>query len=511
MRTFAQKSSAPQQTLSNKSTIPGRTHLGHGRDMSSGLHLQRTIGNHAVLRLPQTNAGEPEVTSSALAPPRFAYDFSRIPIHPDSRTTIRPKLRVNTTANVDVQQGDGIAEQVMRVATSGSPSTIPYRNEMEFSFGADLSRVNAYFGRDDPMNRLNAHAATSGERVAFSGFSPDKKRVAHELTHILQQRRGGTMQPKSQLSGVDDAPEREAESVAARAAAGEHVIVSAAASSGIHRDIKDKNLEVPLGHFEIDMTKIESKGFSAGETGTISFTPNDKAPDSKSIRLSQARKTFDVDAKAEFDWSKDDPGDAKKKSNLNKMQTTASDKTHITAKGETLNTIAQQHYGEPSRFADVFAANKATLAPTMKVADGDKSLPEKLSLTIPTAILGGFAIDHLPAKFKIRTAKTDPVVPQDYVLPEEVGKNSNQHGSKAGKKVVPAMLFDDPHSGYHLQYTFETVARSDDAKIHYGTLHWSFDADPDKGVTKETHRVAPGVSDTFRAALGEFNKFYKNP
>ncbi len=510
MRTFAQKSSAPQQTLSNKSTIPGRTHLGHSRDMSSSLHLQRTIGNQAALRLPQTIAGEPEVTSSALAPPRFAYDFSRIPIHPDSRTTIRPKLRVNTTANVDVQQGDGIAEQVMRGATSGSPSTIPYRNEMESSFGADFSRVNAYFGRDDPMNRLNAHAATSGERVAFSGFSPDKKRVAHELTHIVQQRRGGTVQPKSQLSGVDDAAEREAESVAARAAAGERVIVSAAASSGIHRDIKDKNLGVPLGNFEIDMT-ADSNGFSAGETGTISFTPNDKAPDSKSIRLSQAVKQFDVDANADFDQSKDDLSGDQKKSNLNKMQTTASDKTHVTAKGETLNTIAQQHYGEPSRFADVFTANKATLAPTMKVPDGDKSLPEKLSLTIPRAILGGFAIDHRPAKYKIRTAKTDPVVPQDYVLPEEVRKNSNQHGSKAGKNKVPAILSDTPHTGHHFQYTFETVARSDDPKIHYGTLHWSFDADPDKGVTKETHRVAPGVSDTFRGALDEFNKFYKNP
>jgi len=399
-------------------------------------------------------------------------------------------------------------------ATSGSPSSIPYRNEMEYSFGENFSGVSAYLGRGETMNRLNALAATSGEHVAFGSFFPDKKLVAHELTHVVQQRRGGGVQLKSQLSGIDDAAEREADSVAVRAAAGERVIVSAAPRSAIHRDIKDKNLKVPLGHFEIDMTKVESKNFYAGETGTISFTPNDKAPDSKSIRLSQAARTFDVDAKAEVDWSKGDYGNIRKKANLNKMQTTSGDPTHVTAKGETLKTIAEQHYGEPSRFVEVFNANKKTLAPTMKAADGDKSLPEMLKLIIPKAVVGGFFIDHATEKAKVRTAKADPEVPQDYIWPsEQVTKGLRQHGSKAGKTIEPAILDDAPGQGSsHVQYTFETVARSDDAGIHYGTLHWGFDSDGAAGkVTKETHRVAPGVSDTYRAALGEFNKFYKNP
>jgi hypothetical protein len=51
-----------------------------------------------------------------------------------------------------------------------------------------------------------------------------------------------------------------------------------------------------------------------------------------------------------------------------------------------------------------------------------------------------------------------------------------------------------------------------DTGTHYGTVHWTFDADGKAGkVTKEAYRVAPGVSDTYRAALGEFDKFYKNP
>ena len=56
------------------------------------------------------------------------------------------------------------------------------------------------------------------------------------------------------------------------------------------------------------------------------------------------------------------------------------------------------------------------------------------------------------------------------------------------------------------------MARSEDAGIYYGAVHWSFDADGPAGkVTKESHKVVPGVSDTFRAALDEFTKFYKNP
>jgi hypothetical protein len=245
-----------------------------------------------------------------------------------------------------------------------------------------------------------------------------------------------------------------------------------------------------------------------GEVGNISFTPNDKAPDSKSIRLSQAAKTFDVDKKADFTFQQ--------KVTLNKIRTTDADGSHTTIKGETLKKIAQQHYGEPSRFAEIFAANKAALAPTMKTADGDMSLPDKLTLTIPKAVAGGLFIDHLPTdpKAKVRTAKTDPVVPQDYVWPGEEVAGKNQHGSKAGKTIVPAFLDVKPKAQgtQHLHYTFETVARSDDAGAHYGTLHWSFDADgPEGKVTQEAHRVAPGVSDTYRAALVEFNKFYKNP
>ena len=421
-----------------------------------------------------------------------------------------------TTGNQGIQRLLTLQHSVLTrdfgQATSGSPTQIPYRKEMEAAFGEDFSDVKSYLGRGSYLESLNAHAATSGERVAFAGSSPDKKQVAHELAHVVQQRRSGDPQVKSPLSQVDDASEQEAERVSASAAAGERVSVSAASRSVIHRDIKDKNLPVPLGHFEIDMAKVESKGFRAGEEGSITFYPNDKAPDCKSIRFVQAARAFDMDTKKESDWSKYDYAGLDKLANLNKMQTSASDHTHVTGSGETLKSIAETHYGDSSRFAEIFSANKKTLAPTMKTADGDKSLPENLSLTIPKAVVGGFFIDHSTKKFSPRTAKTDPLVPPDYMLPYEKIKDVRQHGSKAGKAIVPAIMTDGPGGPDHTLYTFETAARCDDTGDIYGTIHWSFEGNADAGkVTKETHRVAPGVSDTFRAALTEFDKFYKNP
>ena len=72
MRTFVQKPKAPQQATPTKATIPGRAHFGHIQEVSSILHLQRTIGNQAVQRMLQTHAEEPEARSTAAASPRFA-------------------------------------------------------------------------------------------------------------------------------------------------------------------------------------------------------------------------------------------------------------------------------------------------------------------------------------------------------------------------------------------------------------------------------------------------------
>lgn len=120
-------------------------------------------------------------------------------------------------------------------ATSGAGSEIPYRAEMEGAFGEDFGGVRSHVGQRDAMDSLGAHAAASGESVAFGSASPDKHTVAHELTHVVQHRRGASgTHGKGGLTSPGDSSEVEAERVAGAVVAGERVQVAGGASDGIH-------------------------------------------------------------------------------------------------------------------------------------------------------------------------------------------------------------------------------------------------------------------------------------
>ena len=79
MRTFVEKPKATQQT-----TLAKRAHLGQSHDVSSILHLQRTIGNQAVQRMLRTNTEDSKGDSIATIA-RFGNDFSTIPVVPPDR------------------------------------------------------------------------------------------------------------------------------------------------------------------------------------------------------------------------------------------------------------------------------------------------------------------------------------------------------------------------------------------------------------------------------------------
>src|SRR3954470_15346745 len=184
------------------------------------------------------------------------------------------------------------AGDAFAAATSGPAAEVPFRRDMERSFGEDFSGVHAHVGGPAlaGLDALGANAAARGDTIAFGTATPDRALVAHELTHVVQQRRHGIggVQGKATLSQPGDRAEAEADDVARRVVAGEQVTVNAAPSGAIHRDIKEPHAKVPLGEFAIDMKKFEgSPGDIVGETGTVKFTPGAKAPDSTSIRLTQ--------------------------------------------------------------------------------------------------------------------------------------------------------------------------------------------------------------------------------
>jgi hypothetical protein len=130
----------------------------------------------------------------------------------------------------EASPGDSFAR-----ATSGGASDLPFRDEMEQSFGIDLSNVQAHLGQAAPMKDLCAKAATQGEQIAFASGAPDRELVAHEVAHVVQNRRGGSG-GRAQVSSPGDASEVEAEALAAKASSGEAVSVGGERTSGIQRE-----------------------------------------------------------------------------------------------------------------------------------------------------------------------------------------------------------------------------------------------------------------------------------
>jgi Novel toxin 11/Domain of unknown function (DUF4157) len=124
--------------------------------------------------------------------------------------------------------GEGTGESpVKRVVGSGGgrPVDAAWRKHMESHLGEDLSSVRVHTGSDASASAesIGAKAYTVGEHVVLGGSAdatnPGIQRIlAHELTHVVQQRNGpvdGTPAPGGiRLSDPSDRFEREAERTA---------------------------------------------------------------------------------------------------------------------------------------------------------------------------------------------------------------------------------------------------------------------------------------------------------
>ncbi|WTU46571.1 DUF4157 domain-containing protein [Streptomyces sp. NBC_00057] len=152
------------------------------------MDLQRTIGNAAVARMVEEEAGY-----SA---------FGQENPQPVQRSTVHTVLR-----------------------SPGRRLDEPVRTEMEARLGSDFSDVRVH---DDSAARasaadVGARAYTSGNHVVIGAGGADLHTLAHELTHVIQQRKGpvaGTDNGDGlKVSDPSDRFEREAEANARRAMA----------------------------------------------------------------------------------------------------------------------------------------------------------------------------------------------------------------------------------------------------------------------------------------------------
>ncbi|MFJ8477599.1 DUF4157 domain-containing protein [Kitasatospora sp. NPDC094011] len=114
--------------------------------------------------------------------------------------------------------------QVLR--SPGRPLADGVRTEMEARLGADFSNVRVHDGPAAARSaaEMSARAYTSGEHVVIGHGGGDKHTLAHELTHVIQQRSGpvsGTDHGNGlSVSDPGDRFERAAEANAVRALSG---------------------------------------------------------------------------------------------------------------------------------------------------------------------------------------------------------------------------------------------------------------------------------------------------
>ncbi len=190
---------------------------------------------------PSAEHGGEEQTQSGISPQMFARVVQRR----------RSQQQLERAAESEPQAP---GEQLAR-ATSGAPSELPHKKELERSFGEKLDGVQAYTGRGDELASLGARAAAGNGKVAFREAQPDRHTVAHEVSHVLQARRGGAS--SQEVSRPGDAGEHEAHRAADAAASGGRAEIRGAAPAQVSL-ILDEEVEKILDEFDADAKKRQS-------------------------------------------------------------------------------------------------------------------------------------------------------------------------------------------------------------------------------------------------------------
>ncbi|HEY6477264.1 MAG TPA: DUF4157 domain-containing protein [Polyangia bacterium] len=144
----------------------------------------------------------------------------------------------------------------------GQPLPVPVRARMEEAFGTDFSGVRLHTG-PEAARVARAHAAravTEGENLAFAdgqlvpGTPLGERRLAHELAHVVQQRRGGAA-PSPFPGG---ALERDADRAAETVMAGRSPRVERASAPGPAREMITKNLSaLSLQELQDELARVQ--------------------------------------------------------------------------------------------------------------------------------------------------------------------------------------------------------------------------------------------------------------
>ncbi len=198
----------PKAQVTPRKSVTGSRPSGWGGGTGASYQVVQDIPQ--VPGTPLDTSGEASFGPSARAD--HAFDFTRIPISSSGETAA---VRAAEAAASEEWHG-------------GRPLDRSTRDYFEPRFGADFSYVRIH---DDGVAHrsaalLHAEAFTRGEHVSFGQgrYSPctteGRILLAHELTHVVQERRGSAtgLQLRSRVAAPSDAAEQEADAIARGAA-----------------------------------------------------------------------------------------------------------------------------------------------------------------------------------------------------------------------------------------------------------------------------------------------------
>jgi hypothetical protein len=204
--------------------------------------------------------------SQAAGATRHTVDAS----HARSAASAREPRRSQRTG--DTVTPAPVSNQAMgRALGSGTPLEPAVRAEMEARFGESFADVRIH---DDAAAhrsaaQLDAKAYTRGTDVAFSEgrYAPDapdgRHLLAHELAHVVQQRRGGPAPELSPSARHEAAADQAATQVAAGASG---VSVSGATGVGVAREVDDEKKKAG------STSPFSSQGLPLGDASRV-LTP----------------------------------------------------------------------------------------------------------------------------------------------------------------------------------------------------------------------------------------------
>jgi hypothetical protein len=356
---------------------------------------------------------------------------------------------------------------------SASPLEPTFRRGLEQHLGHDLSSVRIHQGpaTDRAADHLGARAYTLGNSIylgseALSLSSSERARLlAHEAVHTVQQG-GATVAPQAGLavSSPHDAAEREAEQIAATF---DTPSTAPASQSLALRDSMLANSGRP------SIARMVAPQLQRDLTGK------------KPVKDGE----FDLNLKTESH-----AGGTNGMSGTIKFL--ASDKAPDSSNIRLLQVVRDEDLTTGKDY----------------VWTGGEANRNKAMTTASKGVDPGYFVDASYAGITPRTKKADARVSPFY---RDYWPNAtkSQDGSKKGKTVKDASLWDSPGSSGNRRFTFETAAKGADTGYVYATLTWGFTiSDASKGKVEMEHADAHrGPSATFGAAVKSFNELFKNP